>query len=123
MLGIAMTLLTVTYLSVQYLLALGRQRFLWVLVVVAAAEPILLLARDYSLLGFATAVLAVQAVAAVAVLAMGLGWRSRRRASPAVGASSPRDRNRYPPESLGGYELIWQRAMDAFAAAGHESAS
>jgi glycosyltransferase involved in cell wall biosynthesis len=28
--------------------------------------------------------------------------------------------NRYPPESLGGYELIWQRAMDAFAAAGHE---
>jgi glycosyltransferase involved in cell wall biosynthesis len=28
--------------------------------------------------------------------------------------------NRYPPEALGGYELIWQRAMDAFAAAGHD---
>jgi O-antigen/teichoic acid export membrane protein len=74
-LGVAMTLLTMTYLSVQYLLALGRKRFLWVLVVVAAAEPILLMARDYSLLGFATAVLVVQALAAVAVLAMGLGWR------------------------------------------------
>ena len=74
-LGVAMTLLTVTYLSVQYLLALGRKRFLWVLVVVAAAEPVLLMARDYSLVGFATAVLVVQAVAAVAVLAMGLGWR------------------------------------------------
>jgi O-antigen/teichoic acid export membrane protein len=74
-LGVAMTLLTITYLSVQYLLALGRKRFLWVLVVVAAAEPILLMAHDYSLMGFATAVLIVQALAAIAVLAMGLGWR------------------------------------------------
>jgi O-antigen/teichoic acid export membrane protein len=78
-LGVAMTLLTVTYLGVQYLLALGRQRFLWVLVVVAAIEPALLYARDYSLVGFATAVLIVQAIAATGVTMLAFGYRLQPR--------------------------------------------
>ena len=41
-LGVAMTLLAVAYLTVQYMLALGEARFLWVLGVVAIAEPFLL---------------------------------------------------------------------------------
>jgi O-antigen/teichoic acid export membrane protein len=83
-LGIAMTLLTITYLSVQYLLALGRRSFLWVLAAVAVIEPILLEARDYSLLGFASAVLLVQAIAAVGMLALafGVGVRTTRAAQP-----------------------------------------
>jgi hypothetical protein len=28
--------------------------------------------------------------------------------------------NRYPPESLGGYELVWEHAMEDFAEAGHD---
>jgi O-antigen/teichoic acid export membrane protein len=83
-LGIAMTLLTVTYLSVQYLLALGRQRFLWVLVFAAAIEPALLFSRDYSLLGFGTAVLAVQAIAAAGMTALAFGLRPTRTVPAAL---------------------------------------
>ena len=41
-----MTLLAVAYLTVQYMVALGETRFLWVLGVVAIAEPFLLTAGD-----------------------------------------------------------------------------
>jgi O-antigen/teichoic acid export membrane protein len=72
-LGVAMTLLAVGYLAVQYMLALGRVAFLPALAVVAALEIALL--GDLgtrSLAGFATVVLALQAAAAASVLLIGL---------------------------------------------------
>jgi O-antigen/teichoic acid export membrane protein len=76
-LGVAMTLLAVAYLTVQYMLALGEARFLWVLGVVAIVEPFLLSAGNPSLLSFATIVLGLQVLAASGVVA--LGWRTRVR--------------------------------------------
>jgi len=75
-LGLAMTLLAVAYLTVQYMVALGETRFLWVLAVVAIAEPILLSATHLTITGFAGIVFGVQCVVAVSVLALGL--RARR---------------------------------------------
>jgi glycosyltransferase involved in cell wall biosynthesis/O-antigen/teichoic acid export membrane protein len=75
-LGVAMTLLAVAYLTVQYMVALGELKFVWVLGVVAIVEPFLLSAGDFTLLSFATVVLGLQLVAAGAVLALGL--RTRR---------------------------------------------
>jgi hypothetical protein len=77
-LGVAMTLLAVAYLTVQYMVALGELKFVWVLGVVAIVEPFLLSAGDFTLLSFATVVLGLQLVAASAVLALGL--RTRRPA-------------------------------------------
>jgi O-antigen/teichoic acid export membrane protein len=71
-LGVAMTLLAVAYLTVQYMLALGATRFLWVLAVVALAEPFLLTAASPGVVAFAGIVAAVQALAASSVLALGL---------------------------------------------------
>ena len=72
-LGIAMTLLAVGYLGVQYMLALGRVAFLPALGVVAIAEIALLgaIGTD-SLLDFAAIVLGLQAAGALSVLAIGL---------------------------------------------------
>jgi O-antigen/teichoic acid export membrane protein len=82
-LGCAMTLLAVGYLTVQYMLALGRLAFLPALGVVAAAEVALLGAiGTRSLLAFAAVVLALQAAAALSVLAIGLA-PSRRPAPTA----------------------------------------
>jgi glycosyltransferase involved in cell wall biosynthesis/O-antigen/teichoic acid export membrane protein len=80
-LGAAMTLLAVAYLAVQYMLALRRTAFLWVLGVVAVAEPFLLASADLDLVSFAAVVLALQCVAAAGALGMAL--RSRRAAAPA----------------------------------------
>jgi hypothetical protein len=77
LLGAAMTLLAVAYLTVQYMVALGATHFLWVLGVVAVAEPFLLTTAGHSIVGFAAIVFGVQCVAASAVLALGL--RARRR--------------------------------------------
>ncbi|QEC49496.1 glycosyltransferase [Baekduia soli] len=77
-LGVAMTLLAVAYLTVQYMVALGELRFVWVLGVVAVVEPFLLSAGHFTLLSYATVVLGLQLVAASAVLALGL--RARRGA-------------------------------------------
>ncbi|HEX2017021.1 MAG TPA: hypothetical protein VGN69_10025, partial [Solirubrobacteraceae bacterium] len=63
------------YLVVQYMLALGRMSFLWVLGLVAVAEPLMLSAGNLSLVSFATIVLGVQCIAASAVLALGLHVR------------------------------------------------
>ena len=84
-LGCAMTLLAVTYLTVQYMLALERTAFLPVLAVVAVAEILLLgsLGID-SLLSFALIVLGLQATAAVSVLAIGLLVPLRRRSEAAT---------------------------------------
>jgi O-antigen/teichoic acid export membrane protein len=81
-LGVAMTLLAVAYLTVQYMVALGELKFVWVLGIVAIIEPFLLSAGDFTLLSFATVVLGLQLVAASAVLALGL--RARR---PVVGTA------------------------------------
>lgn len=75
-LGAAMTLLAVSYLTVQYLIALGRPGFLWVLGVVAALEPVLLTAGDFSLLTFALIVLAVQVAVTAGLVALGLRGRA-----------------------------------------------
>jgi glycosyltransferase involved in cell wall biosynthesis/O-antigen/teichoic acid export membrane protein len=82
-LGAAMTLLAVAYLTVQYMVALGETRFLWVLAVIAIAEPVLLSATDLSVTGFAGIVFAVQCVVAVSVLALGLRARRARAAGTA----------------------------------------
>jgi O-antigen/teichoic acid export membrane protein len=79
-LGGAMALLAVSYLTVQYLIALGRRGFLWVLGAVTVAEPLVLFAGDFSLLTFALIVLGVQAVATAGLVT--LGFRGR----PAVAA-------------------------------------
>jgi O-antigen/teichoic acid export membrane protein len=81
-LGAAMTLLAVAYLTVQYMVALGETRFLWVLAVVALCEPVLLSATALSIVAFAAIVLGVQCVVATAVLALGL--RARARAAEAA---------------------------------------
>ncbi|MBE2316398.1 glycosyltransferase [Solirubrobacter sp. CPCC 204708] len=72
-LGCAMSLLAVGYLAVQYMLALGRVAFLPVLGAVAIAEVALLGGLGIeSLVTFAAIVLALQAAAALSVLAIGL---------------------------------------------------
>ncbi|HYV14716.1 MAG TPA: hypothetical protein VE972_01695 [Conexibacter sp.] len=79
-LGVAFTLLALTYLGIQYLLALHRTRFLIPLGLVAIAEPVLLLTvapADPN--GFAATVLALQALAAA--LALGLALRAQKRPS------------------------------------------
>jgi O-antigen/teichoic acid export membrane protein len=78
-LGAAMTLLAVAYLTVQYMIALGHHSFLWVLGVVAIAEPLLLTASGVSIVSFATLVFGLQCVAASGVLALGLRARSVSR--------------------------------------------
>jgi glycosyltransferase involved in cell wall biosynthesis/O-antigen/teichoic acid export membrane protein len=82
-LGLAMTLLAVAYLTVQYMVALGETRFVWVLAVIAIAEPALLSATNLSITGFAGIVFAVQCVVAVSVLALGLRARRSRVAGVA----------------------------------------
>ncbi len=67
-LGLAMTLLAVAYLTVQFMIALGQVRFLWVLAAVAGGEVALLFTGRFSITGFASIVAVMQAVAAVAVL-------------------------------------------------------
>jgi glycosyltransferase involved in cell wall biosynthesis/O-antigen/teichoic acid export membrane protein len=84
LLGAAMTLLAVAYLSVQYMVALGETRFLWVLGVVAIAEPFLLTAGHEGIVDFATIVFGVQCVAASSILALGLTARRRRRRAAAA---------------------------------------
>jgi glycosyltransferase involved in cell wall biosynthesis/O-antigen/teichoic acid export membrane protein len=78
-LALAMALLACAYLTVQYMLALGRTSFLWVLGLVAVAEPFLLSAGTFSLLSYATLVLALQCAAAVGMLALALRLRRRPR--------------------------------------------
>jgi O-antigen/teichoic acid export membrane protein len=83
-LGLAMTVLAGAYLTVQYMLALARTSFLWVLGVIALVEPFLLSAGTFSLLSYATLVLALQCAAATGVLVLAL----RLPARPRLAASS-----------------------------------
>jgi O-antigen/teichoic acid export membrane protein len=64
-LGAAFTVLSATYLAIQYMLALKRTWFLIAIGAVALAEPILLLGAPRRPSGFAAVVLAVQAAGAL----------------------------------------------------------
>ena len=75
LLGLAMALIACAYLAVQYMVALGERRFLYVLGAIAVAEPFVLSALDLGITGFASVVFGIQAVAALA--ALGLGLRAR----------------------------------------------
>ncbi|MGZ4249199.1 MAG: lipopolysaccharide biosynthesis protein [Solirubrobacteraceae bacterium] len=88
-LGIAFAALAATYLAIQYMLALKRTWFLIAIGVVAVAEPILLLQASREPKGFATVVLAVQAVGAVLVFGLALR-RDRHRPEPVAGGTSGR---------------------------------
>jgi O-antigen/teichoic acid export membrane protein len=78
-LGVAYALLALTYLSVQFLLGMGRRGPVWALAVAAVAEPVIVLATD-RLSTFALAVLAVQAAAAAVAVGAALrpGGLARR---------------------------------------------
>lgn len=69
-LGIAMALLACAYLSVQYLLALHRASFLWLLGLAAVAEPLMLQGIGARLTSVALGLLALQLVLAACVAAM-----------------------------------------------------
>ncbi len=75
-LGLAMTLLACAYLSVQYLLALGRWNFIWVLGVAAAVEVGLLVAIGGNLTAVAVGLTCLQVCCAAAVFAISLRSRS-----------------------------------------------
>ncbi|WP_354697532.1 hypothetical protein DSM112329_03165 [Paraconexibacter sp. AEG42_29] len=72
LLGLAMTLLAVAYLTVQFLIALGRIRFLGVLTVIIAAELTVLFGTDLGITAFAAVVAGVQGTAAAALLVLAL---------------------------------------------------
>jgi glycosyltransferase involved in cell wall biosynthesis/O-antigen/teichoic acid export membrane protein len=78
MLGIAMTLLAIASLAVQYMLAIERFAFMYVLGAVAALEPLLLSLAGKSLVGLAGVVLGFQVAAALVMLILSL--RSSRPA-------------------------------------------
>ena len=71
-LGLAMTLLACTYLSVQYMLALGRAVFIWVLAVAAAAEVPLVAHFGDDLRDVALALCGLQLVCAAVVVTLAL---------------------------------------------------
>jgi O-antigen/teichoic acid export membrane protein len=74
-LGLAMTLLACSYLSVQYLLALGRSSFIWVLAGAVVLEVALLAGIGANLEGVALGLFALQLVCAALVLT--LSFRTR----------------------------------------------
>ena len=75
-LGLAMALLACSYLSVQFLLAMHRHRFVAVLAVAAVAEVIVLLAIGAHLTRIAIALFAIQLVCAACVLVVSLRTRA-----------------------------------------------
>jgi O-antigen/teichoic acid export membrane protein len=71
-LGLAMSLLACSYLSVQYLLAMGRASFLFVLGAGVVAEVVVLLAIGDDLTAIAIALFCIQAVCASVILTMAM---------------------------------------------------
>lgn len=78
-LGLAMSLLALSYLATQFHLALHRARFMVVLGLAALAQPLLLLAIGDELTSIALGLLAVQAVVAVTLLVLALRRRAANR--------------------------------------------
>jgi hypothetical protein len=76
-LGLAMALLACAYLSVQYLLALGRSSFIWVLGVAAGLEIGLLAGIGANLEEVALALFALQFACATVVLTLSFHTRVR----------------------------------------------
>lgn len=70
-----MTLLACAYLSVQYLLAMGRAAFIWVLAAAIAVEVVVLIGIGADLTAVALALLAIQVVCAGTMLTLALRQR------------------------------------------------
>jgi O-antigen/teichoic acid export membrane protein len=83
-LGLAMSLLACSYLSVQYLLAMGKASFLFVLGAGVIAEVVVLLSIGDDLTAIALALLGIQAVCASTILTMAM-----RQSAPAGQAYVP----------------------------------
>lgn len=99
-LGVAFTLLALTYLAIQYLLALRRTAFLLPLGAIALAEPVLLLTvAPENPDGFAAVVLGIQAVAAVVALGLAFARPSTRRRDGFRSRDREWDRSEAPRES------------------------
>jgi len=77
LLGTAMTLLAIATLAIQYLLAIERFAFLWLLAAIAVIEPFALANAGNGLVGIAAVVLALQVAAATGMLAFGFRARAR----------------------------------------------
>ena len=86
-LGLAMGLLACAYLSVQYLLALGRASFLWVLGAAAAMEVVLLAGIGAQLTEVALALFVLQLACALVVLT--LSFRSAAARAEPLPAAPP----------------------------------
>jgi O-antigen/teichoic acid export membrane protein len=71
-LGLAMSLLACSYLSVQYLLAMGKANFLFILAAGVIAEVGLLLVIGDNLTAIAIALLGIQAVCATTILTLAM---------------------------------------------------
>ena len=80
LLAVAMSLLAWAYLSVQYLLALGRVSFVWLLVLAPPVELALLMAVGARLTDVASVLVALQCVLAPAVFAIVLRSAAHARA-------------------------------------------
>jgi O-antigen/teichoic acid export membrane protein len=83
-LGLAMSLLACSYLSVQYLLAMGKASFLWVLGTAAIVEVVALIFIGDDLTAVAVALLAIQVVCAATILT--LAMRQKKPAGEAFAA-------------------------------------
>ena len=88
-LGLAMALLACTYLSVQYMLALGRTAFIWVLAVGVVVEVVVVAGIGADLTGVARAMCAMQAVFAALIVGMALRTRARERQAPRAREAAP----------------------------------
>jgi glycosyltransferase involved in cell wall biosynthesis/O-antigen/teichoic acid export membrane protein len=84
-LGMSMALLACVYLAVQYLLALGSARFIVVLGIAAAAEPILLILIGAHLRDVALALFGLQLALALVVTTISFRSAAHPDAAPARG--------------------------------------
>lgn len=114
-LGAAYTLLAVTYLAVQYLLALHHEWFVGVLAVAVVVEVAVLVAAEGTTLeGFAALVLAVQAAVAAIVLAVAVVARPR-----GPGVQHADSLARHEGDHPGGRPRVAAERRDADAAQAH----
>ena len=91
-LGLAFTVLAMTYLAIQYMLAMKHKWFLLLLGLVAAAEPVALLNASHKPSSFAAVVLAVQGAAALVAYACALtSDRVKPAGADATGGSAGAD--------------------------------
>jgi O-antigen/teichoic acid export membrane protein len=93
--GLAMSMLALTYLATQYQLALHRSRFLIVLGLAGAAQPLIMVAVGAKLTALALSLLGLHAVTAAAMLTFALrrpaagGYAAEVGEPTAAGAEEP----------------------------------